>query len=192
MKRAWAAGLLAALLGACTRSPVPIQGDAGFHFDPAVVGLWKFELEDGEDCHVRIARDKGGRLMLRLSEPRDPPDPDEVMDFDLMLTRIGSQQYASLLFRNPNPPGPGEDPLPRFYDLWRYEVVSRDQVDVYYADPDRLMEAIDRKEIGGHKVEDRHLSSIELETDEPRLREFVKSHGKDLFAGRPIQLQRLE
>src|SRR5262245_11079554 len=164
--------LLCVAFAGCTVSEVPITGEKP-ETDMRLLGTWQTRFEEGDEPETIIVTLRDDGALIAEPTPKDGVD-QESERLRLVTARVGSHWYLSIT-------GTVDPPEGRFYTLLRYEFRGPKRARLYAANPDLLLAAIERKEIAGEKVPDRHMDSIRLDSDAATLRAFIAKHGVAVF-----------
>lgn len=171
-------------LAGCASSEVPITSATPQKPDAQLIGMWRadaFDDADGEVELFKISRLADGRLVLEDGARKGPPEAEEMLA--VITAEIGGSRYASI--------GALDAKEPRtHYFLVRYEVVSKDRLQLYIATFEKLEQAARDGWIEGKRQPDRHMETFSLKADTRGLREFIFRHGREVFAEPGIVLER--
>jgi hypothetical protein len=178
---------LMAILGlaGCASSEVPITSATPQKPDARLIGMWRadaFNDAEGEVELFKVSRLSDGRLVLEDGARKGPPEAEEMLA--VITAEISGSHFASI--------GALDAKEPRtHYFLVRYEVVSKDRLQLYIATMERLEQAVRNGWIDGKRQPDRHLETFPLKADAKGLREFIVRHGREVFSEPGIVLERV-
>jgi hypothetical protein len=169
-------------LAACTLSPVPITAAKPQTPDERFTGEWRSEIAGQEASLFSITRAADGQLLGEVrDEGKSPSRPERLK---LVTAEIAGNNYLSVTFVM-------EEKVPPQYLLLRYEPVSRQEIQIYIADPDLLADAVSRQQLSGGLVKDRHMDYFHLSSDASQLRDFIAAHGARVFHAKGPVLERV-
>lgn len=173
------------MLAGCASSEVPITAATPQEPDPRLVGLWRgdaFDDADGEVELFQIIKISDGSLTLREGPADDPAEREEILA--VTTAEIAGAHYASIGAFDPADPRTN-------YLLVRYELVTEDRLQVYFASIEHLEAASRKGWIDGARQADRHFETYQLKAGARRLRKFIAAHGREVFADAGPLLERV-
>jgi hypothetical protein len=157
-------------LAGCTVSEVPITGKK-LETDQRLLGAWQAMLNEKMQTVIVTRGDDGALVAAPPFEEGVDPQSERLL---LITARVGKHWYLSIT-------APDEPPGKAGYMLFRYEFRDRNRVVLFAANFDSLQAAIERKQIAGERVPDRHMESMMLKSNADELRAFIANHGPDIF-----------
>lgn len=181
----WAVSLAVVYLAGCASSEVPITAAAPQEPDARLIGTWRADaFNDAEDEIelFKISRLPDGKLALEDGARKGPPEAEEMLD--VITAEISGLHYASI---------GALDATDQWshYLLVRYEVLSKDRIQLYIATMERLEDSVRSGWIKGKRMPDRHFETFSLMADAGRLRQFIVKHGREVFAETGPVLERV-
>ncbi|HEY6123343.1 MAG TPA: hypothetical protein VIV63_01730 [Steroidobacteraceae bacterium] len=179
----WLIALVCCQLTACATSLVPITAAEGRQSDDQLLGRWLSTLEDETEKISIVKRD--GELIVIGENAEGPTLGSE--QTRVIVAKIDGQRYASFTDIEA-----ASNEYPRKYMLARYRFVDADHVVVYGPNIDLLMAAVNRQQIAGTELKDRHMAGVELSATAEQLRDYVSAEGVRIFSLKLFQLERLK
>jgi len=170
-------------LTACATSLVPITAVEGGQSDDELLGRWLITLEDETET-ISIVKRNGELIVTGESTEGPTLGSDEAR---VIVARIEGQRYASFTDTEAD-----TDRYPRKYMLARYQFLDANHVVVYGPDTDLLLAAVNRKQIAGAELKDRHMSGVDLSASTEQLRDYVRTDGVRIFSVKLYVLERLK
>ncbi len=172
-------------MAGCASSEVPITAATPQEPDTRLIGLWRGDVFNDADNKVelfKISRLADGRLVLEDGARQGPPEAEETLV--LITAEIAGSHYASIGALDP------EEPRTNYF-LVRYDMPSRDSLQLHTTSIERLEAAVRSGWIDGQRQPDRHFDTFKLKADAGRLREFIGKHGREVFADSGPLLERV-
>lgn len=159
------------VLSACTSFRNPIVAEGGPTLDPALVGRWVAENDDGECMEIEIRATGGIGLVILDSSSATENFTSEQSNF--IAVRVGQRDFASLQPREDNEEGR--------WLLYAYELAAPDRLVVRHADEGFWKRAVRDKIVTGTVENGTHGEYVDVTASAEEMRAVVLGYATVLF-----------
>jgi len=165
----------------------PVTAETGPALDPALVGEWRAEADDGLVELLIEPEANAGSMRLAISDEAGDRKT-KVSYLTLVTARLERLTYFSVRAHE----GADENDLPDGWFYARYEVPAPDTLVVHLADVDAWQTAVNDGRVAGSTTTAAGDRKLTVTASDDELRKFVLGYGSVMFPdAQPLEFHRV-